>query len=89
MPTARMACSNSGKGVEAAITIAACTESQDLSARLTKRASPSAWAVSVQEPMEKENSVVLPLVKMTGKAASTNGKASKARFSTYPTPRPG
>ncbi len=68
--------------MDEAITIAACTESQDLSAMLTKRDSPSAWAISVQDPMEKEKSAVPPLVKIIGKAASTNGRASKARLKT-------
>jgi len=85
--TARIATSRSGKGVLAARTIAACTEIQDLNAMLAKRSSPGSEAVSVHGPGDRVKIASPGVVKITGKAARTNGKASAARLSTYPTPR--
>ena len=79
---ARMATSKSGKDVEAAMTIAAWTDIQDLIAMLKNRSKPGIEIARVQGPRENDANVGPGAVKMIGSAASTKGKARTARFIT-------
>ena len=81
MRTARMAPSSSGNGVLAVSTSAACSDSQDLSARLRKRSSPGALSASSRPNTWKRSRAGPSTVKSSGRAASTKGRASAARRS--------
>ena len=79
MRTARIANSKSRNSVVEASTIAAWTESHDLTATLAKRSRPSRVSVSCQGPSGNSSHGVPGVVNARGSAASANGRARVAR----------